>query len=273
MSEIIKNRTIRPSSRQAASLNYKIDTRMVTSNDTLIVNIDHEANPFKKTFTFSGKELATRDSISFKVRQLGTSIEIMWSGVQPIPNKNINIILSESNQYKKVTRKKSEVVISKGIKKSLDSIANAETTILILGTMPGDKSLELSEYYAHPRNRFWKIISTITNNKLPVTYPEKIALLLNSKIGLWDVLHSASRQGSLDIAIMNAVPNDLEDFISKHNHLKVIGFNGTKSEEYYNKYFKRIKGIEYFSLPSSSPANTSRKFDEICKIWAKLNIH
>lgn len=153
---------------------------------------------------------------------------------------------------------------------SFPPIENESTKILILGTMPGDFSLKMKEYYAHPRNKFWKIISTVLNEELPVTYSEKIALLLKSKIGLWDVLLSASRKGSLDNAIMNEEPNDLEDFISKHSRLKVIGFNGTKSEKYYDKYFKRIEGIKYLSLPSSSPANTRKNFEEICKEWAKM---
>jgi len=114
---------------------------------------------------------------------------------------------------------------STNTKISFDPISNSDTTILILGTLPGDKSLELGEYYGHSSNRFWKIISTITNNDLPLIYSDKKALLLKTKIGVWDVAHKANRKGSLDIAIEDEEPNDLDNFIARHKNLKVIGFN------------------------------------------------
>lgn len=110
-------------------------------------------------------------------------------------------------------------------KTSFDPISNPDTVILILGTMPGDRSLELGEYYSHPENRFWKIISTITNNILPITYPDKKHLLLKTKIGIWNVAHKAVRKGSLDSAIKHEEPNDIDNFIASHKKLKVIGFN------------------------------------------------
>ena len=136
--------------------------------------------------------------------------------------------------------------------------------------MPGDKSLELGEYYGHSRNRFWKIISTITNNGLPLTYSDKKKLLLKSKIGIWDVAHNAIRKGSLDSAIKGEEPNDLDNFISRHKNLKIIGFNGTKSEALFDKYFERKSDLKYISLPSTSPANTGIDFDNICKLWRQI---
>ena len=153
---------------------------------------------------------------------------------------------------------------------SFDPISNADTTILILGTMPGDKSLELGEYYGHSRNKFWKIISTITNNDLPLTYSDKKGLLIKSKIGIWDVAHKANRKGSLDSAIEDEEPNDLENFIARHKNLKVIGFNGTKSQALFDKYFDRKNDIKYISLPSTSPANTGIDFGNICKQWRQI---
>jgi len=155
-------------------------------------------------------------------------------------------------------------------KTSFDPISNTATTILILGTIPGDKSLELGEYYGHSRNRFWKIISTITDNELPLTYTDKKALLLKTKIGIWDIAHKANRKGSLDSAIEDEEPNDLDNFITRHKHLKVIAFNGTKSEALFDKYFDRRNDIKYVSLPSTSPANTRIDFDNICKQWRQI---
>ncbi|MDL5045483.1 DNA-deoxyinosine glycosylase [Oscillatoria amoena NRMC-F 0135] len=155
-------------------------------------------------------------------------------------------------------------------KTSFDPISNSDTTILILGTMPSDKSLELNEYYGHSRNRFWKIISTITGNSLPQNYAGKKALLIKTKIGIWDVVHKANRKGSLDSAIEDEEPNDLESFITRHKNLKIIGFNGKKSEALFDKYFDRKKDLKYISLPSTSPANTSVDFDNICKLWENI---
>ncbi len=159
------------------------------------------------------------------------------------------------------------------LKTSFDPISNLDTIVLILGTMPGDKSLELGEYYGHSRNRFWKIISKITGNPLPLTYEDKKKLLIKSKIGVWDVAHKANRKGSLDSAIENEQPNDLEGFISRHKNLKVIGFNGIKSKELFEKYFDKKSDLKYISLPSTSPANTGIDFDNICKLWRQILTH
>ena len=150
------------------------------------------------------------------------------------------------------------------IKKSFDPISDSNTAILILGSLPGDKSIKMGEYYGHPRNRFWKIISSITNNPLPISYSDKKQMLLNNRIGVWDVAHTAKRNGSLDTAIREEKPNDIEGFMMNHKHLKVIAFNGSKAEKLFNKYFRRKNGIKYVSLPSSSPANARIDFDSIC---------
>ena len=271
MTEIIRNRTIRPSSRLEKSKSYKIDTKQITRGDTLVVNIDHEGKPFHKTYKFNGADVANKDSISFRVNDFGTSIEISWSGAQPIgtTSKIFKSTIKQSTikaKTDKVTTTKSSI----DLKTSFDPISDSETCVLILGTMPGDKSIELNEYYGHSRNKFWKIISTITNFDLPLSYADKKSLLAKTKIGIWDVAHKANRKGSLDIAIQDEEPNDLNSFIAKHENLKIIGFNGTKAEALFNKYFTRHTGIKYISLPSTSPANTGIDFDDICKIWRQI---
>lgn len=275
MTEIIRNRTIRPSTRLEKSKSYKIDTKTVSRGDILVVNIDHETKPFRKSYKFSGSDVAHKDSISFRVNDYGTSIDISWSGAIPIGTVNSKSV-TPTTVTKPLTKNVADKVVSKpitaDIKTSFDPISNSDTTILILGTMPGDKSLELGEYYGHPRNRFWKIISTITDNNLPLTYSDKKTLLLKTKIGIWDVAHKANRKGSLDSAIEDEEPNDLDSFIARHKNLKVIGFNGTKSQALFDKYFDRKKDIKYISLPSTSPANTGIDFDNICKQWRQLLI-
>jgi len=156
------------------------------------------------------------------------------------------------------------------IKTSFPPIANAETSILILGSLPGDKSLEFQEYYAHPRNRFWRVIAELTQSNLPHTYQEKVELLLQNKIGLWDVVQSAKRTGSLDVNIVNEIPNDLEGFLENHPNLKIICFNGSKSHKLFNKYFKPKATLSYLALPSTSPANASHTFESLFKKWKEI---
>ena len=160
--------------------------------------------------------------------------------------------------------------VSDHLKTSFPPLSDNATTILILGTMPGEQSLKLGEYYGHPRNRFWKIIAAITSNELPVSYGDKKRLLIQSTIGLWDVAHKATRKGSLDSAIESEEPNDLQSFISKHKNLKVIGFNGAKAETLFDRYFTRRSDIQYISLPSSSPANTGINIGGISSAWRKI---
>jgi hypoxanthine-DNA glycosylase len=128
----------------------------------------------------------------------------------------------------------------------------------------------LGEYYAHPRNRFWKIISTLTKNDFPISYDAKKKLLFTAKIGIWDVAHKVIREGSLDNAIKNEEPNDLESFIKEHKKLKLIVFNGQKAEKLFKKHFSLKSSLNYISLPSTSPANTGINFYEICEEWEKI---
>ena len=155
-------------------------------------------------------------------------------------------------------------------KTSFAPISGPETSILILGSLPGDKSIELNEYYGHPRNRFWRILSEITRQTPPITYADKMSLLAKTNIGVWDVAHRAIRRGSLDHAILHEEPNRLDDFVGNHVNLKVIGFNGKKAEALFDKYFKRNPEIRYVSLPSTSPANAAITFDELCDRWRQI---
>jgi hypoxanthine-DNA glycosylase len=155
-------------------------------------------------------------------------------------------------------------------KKSLAPIVWDNTEILILGTMPGDRSLELGEYYAHPRNRFWKIIATITDDEVPTTYDEKKSLLRRYKIGLWDVAKAADRKGSLDADIFDAVPNDLDEFLKTYKNIKVIGFNGSKAMELFAINFQRQDKHRHVALKSTSPANTTINFEQICNDWRRI---
>jgi len=155
------------------------------------------------------------------------------------------------------------------IKRSFAPIENEKIIILILGTMPGEKSLALQQYYAHPQNRFWRIIAKIADRPLPDKYEERTALLPTIGVGLWDVISSAEREGSLDNNIKNEQPNDLDRFIEEHPSLEVIAFNGKAAEKLYSKYFIRKSTIHYISLPSTSPANAVFTLDTLYDKWIR----
>ena len=154
--------------------------------------------------------------------------------------------------------------------KSFSPIIYSDTKILIFGSLPGKKSLELQQYYGHARNRIWKILSHLTGGDIPVTYQQKKELLCKNKIGLWDVALSAHREGSLDSNIKDESPNDIEGLIKNYDSIKVIGFNGKKSEKMFYKYFTENLEIKYVPLPSTSPANMAISFEDICARWSQL---
>ena len=154
--------------------------------------------------------------------------------------------------------------------KSFEPVIFNDTEILILGSLPGKKSIELNQYYGHPRNRMWNILSKIINSEISTDYASKKLFLMKYKIGLWDVAHCAERKGSLDVNIKREIPNDIQSLLIDFPSIKVIGFNGKKSESMFNKFFKPKPHIKYVSLPSSSPANMAISFEDICSRWSEL---
>lgn len=151
---------------------------------------------------------------------------------------------------------------------SFSYFIDSNTEVLILGTMPGAMSLEKQEYYANPRNHFWKILYNIFDAlPIPDLLEEKIEFLLSNKIGLWDVLENCERKGSLDIHIKNQKENDFEVLFKKFPAISKIIFNGKQSHAFFIKRFGQIEGITYFVMPSTSPANTM-SFENKLKIWS-----
>lgn len=148
-----------------------------------------------------------------------------------------------------------------------DPVWDCESKILILGSFPSVKSREQMFFYGHPRNRFWKVVSTLLKAEEPVTVDEKRAVLLNNHIALWDVIASCDIYGSSDSSIKNAVPNDI-GFIIKNSKIERIFTNGTTADKLYKKYILPATGIEAMRLPSTSPANAAKSVDELVKEWA-----
>ena len=153
------------------------------------------------------------------------------------------------------------------MKKAFPPIIDNNSTILILGTMPGEKSLELQQYYGNRGNQFWKILFTIFGREFTHDYNEKKKLLADYGIAVWDVLEYCEREGSLDSRIKNEVPNDFEGFYKKHPQVKHVFFSSKNAAAYYDKYVGRREDVAYEILPSPSGANASMPVLGKLEVW------
>ncbi|MES2139180.1 MAG: DNA-deoxyinosine glycosylase [Bacteroidota bacterium] len=153
---------------------------------------------------------------------------------------------------------------------SFPPISNADSKILILGTMPGNDSLKMNQYYAHPRNAFWKIMFAIFDQPFSVDYAIKKTLLLSNQIAVWDVLKVCERRGSLDVNITKEETNNFKFFFEKHPNINHIFFNGQQSSNYFLK--NQTSAIPFIKLPSTSPAHTM-SFKEKLTAWTIINTH
>lgn len=159
----------------------------------------------------------------------------------------------------------------KSFKPSIDN----NSKILILGSMPGVKSLEQQQYYAYPQNRFWKVMSNICKNPnlLKSDYDTKLKTLLNHNIALWDTLKSCRREGSLDSDIKNETPNDIIKLLNKYPNIKIICLNGNKSYSLFKKYFPELlEKYNCYKMPSTSPANARYNLDILTKEWSECMV-
>ena len=156
-------------------------------------------------------------------------------------------------------------------------IASPDAEILILGSLPGRKSLEMQQYYAHPQNAFWKLIARIYDRGSSLPYMQRVEVLTANRIALWDVLAAAERPGSLDSSIVSASAraNDFAAFYRNHPQVSRIYFNGRKAEELYRRFVlpglsAEFAALRYVSMPSTSPAHAGMPFAEKLVRWKKI---
>lgn len=142
--------------------------------------------------------------------------------------------------------------------------------MLILGTLPGERSLAEQRYYAHPQNRFWHLLGTVIGKDLQsLDYEARLVALVEARIGLWDTLASAVREGSLDAAIREEKHNALEELAASLPDLRAVGFNGAKATAVGTRLLAHSE-VALVPLPSSSPANASIPLAQKEKLWAAL---
>ncbi len=148
----------------------------------------------------------------------------------------------------------------------LPPIVSPKTRVLILGSFPGVASLQARQYYGHPRNHFWPLLSAIWALDLPARpYRERLAALRERGLGLWDVYASCRRAGSLDSAIEAAEPNDLASLRRRAPGLVLVAHNGAESARAAPRL--AALGLPTLRLPSSSPANASWSFERKLAAW------
>jgi len=159
------------------------------------------------------------------------------------------------------------------LKASFPPVTDARTRVLVLGSLPGEASLARAQYYAHPQNQFWRLMEAVTGVGLAdLAYPARLEALLEAGVGLWDVVRTAKRTGSLDVDIRDHTPNALGSLAATLPSLRAIAFNGGKAYAIGRKAFGGETTYDLVSLPSSSPAHTA-PFATKAAEWMRLRAY
>ena len=158
-----------------------------------------------------------------------------------------------------------------GVKFGLPPIACSDARLFILGSLPGDASLAARRYYAHSTNQFWRLLGAAIGEELQsLSYEDRLNRLAARSIGLWDVIASATRRGSLDQAIREAEHNRIEHLLHDFPGLRAIAFNGTTAATAGRKLIGDEAGhLTLIDLPSSSAANTTSVTAKL-QAWSRL---
>lgn len=152
-------------------------------------------------------------------------------------------------------------------------VAQPDAKILILGSMPGQASLDAQQYYGHPRNQFWPLMQQLFAVDAALPYAQRLVALQQAGVALWDVIGVCQRQGSLDSAIKqeSVAFNPLQDFCQSLPQLQQIWLNGGKAASSFLQYQRQqqwqAQGIQIRQLPSTSPAHASLSFETKLRLW------
>jgi len=162
-----------------------------------------------------------------------------------------------------------------GISTGFPPIVGPDATVLVLGSLPSRKSIEASEYYAHPQNAFWRIMGGLFGAGLDIPYAKRTVLLKRNNIAVWDVLASSDRPGSMDsdIDISTAKPNDFSSFLKTYCKIRLVCFNGQKAAGMFehmvlSRHGELPSDLRYETLPSTSSAFAAMSFEEKLRKWS-----
>ena len=153
---------------------------------------------------------------------------------------------------------------------SLEPLIASGCRILILGSMPGVKSIEKKEYYANPGNQFRKLVFAVFGKPFDTSYEAFVRLLAEQKIGLWNVIRYCRRKGSADHNISEAIPNDLGALLAQYPKIDYIFFESLSAQKFHDRLCTRHPGITYGILPSTSGLNARMSFDQKLEKWEIL---
>lgn len=156
--------------------------------------------------------------------------------------------------------------------RSFAPIAARNARVLVLGSMPGRRSLEARQYYAHRQNAFWRILGALLGFGPSSPYGARVRALSSARIALWDVLHSCVREGSLDTMIEDEAANDFRAFFRTHRAITHVFFNGAKAEASYRRHVLDAIDVplRYRRLPSTSPAHASLSYARKLAAWRAI---
>jgi double-stranded uracil-DNA glycosylase len=162
------------------------------------------------------------------------------------------------------------------MKYSFPPVIGVSARILILGSMPGDKSLQASRYYAHPHNAFWPIMGSLLGFDPDLDYAMRLAALQDAGIALWDVLESCRRAGSLDSSIeaKSIIANDFSKLFQNYPGIHSICLNGKSVEQLFRRHVLRSQTLpghlQLYTLPSTSSANARLRFNDKLTAWESV---
>lgn len=180
------------------------------------------------------------------------------------------------------TRRRAMTLTGRADSASIVSSFPAEVTegcrVLVLGTMPGVRSLAAQQFYAHPRNLFWPLMGEFFGAGPEVSYDERLTHVQAHGVGLWDVLRQCERTGSLDGAIRagSEVPNDIAGLLERFPTIGAIALNGAKAADVFQRRTapmietSRLSRLALLPMPSTSPANASQSLSAKRERWSLL---
>ena len=145
-------------------------------------------------------------------------------------------------------------------------VLDSDVERLILGSFPSEASLAAGQYYAHPRNQFWRLLAALLGEPLAeMPYPRRLQRVLAHRLGIWDVLDACDREGSGDASIRNQRANQFARLHRLAPRLTMVAFNGQTAGRFAAKF--AAAGFRTAVLPSSSPAHAGRSFEQKLAVW------
>jgi double-stranded uracil-DNA glycosylase len=155
-------------------------------------------------------------------------------------------------------------------KRSFPPVVGDEPLALVLGTLPGEESLRVQQYYAHPRNLFWPILFALFDEAAAPDYAARLAFARMRHVALWDVCMEGEREASADATIRCEIPNAIDRLLDAHPSIRAVAFNGTGARRLHDRHFPRRPGLTYLAMPSTSPAHARLDFAAKLAQWRIL---